>query len=429
MPHRTFQPWYRQLSRRHWHALVGSWLGWALDGFDFILITYVLSDIATDFRVSLTSMGTLILATFATRWLGGAFIGSVADRIGRKNSMIAGVLVYSLATFLCGLSWDFWSLLVFRLLVGFGMAGEYAAGSTLLLESWPERARNKASGFLVSGWAAGGLLAAAAYAPIVTAFGWRGLFFVGIAPALLTIYIRFGVPEPREQPGEPTTRAAKISFFSLFSRRWLPISAGMFAVSFASFATTWPILSLMPTYLKSMHYSAAQVSLLMLIASLGALFGYCGSGFAGDRLGTRRALVAGLGLSLLFIAFTFVVTGSGPVLLGVSLCLVELTSLGITGLLPKYIAEHFDPGVRAAGIGTTYNLGSIAGGLSPIWGSALAGQIGFGPAIAVLAGVWTLVSMLVIGFDVPRRARDRALIAVGEATHPGPERQIPDVAR
>ncbi len=144
------QPWYREVTPDNWRTLGGCWLGWALDGFDFLIITYVLTDIAKTFNISLATAGTLILATFATRWIGGAFIGSLADRVGRKNAMVLGILCYSLATFLCGLSWNFWSLLTFRLFVGLGMAGEYAAGTTLLLESWPRHLRNKASGFLVS---------------------------------------------------------------------------------------------------------------------------------------------------------------------------------------------------------------------------------------------------------------------------------------
>lgn len=403
--------WYAEVSWRHWNALLATWLGWALDGFDFILITYVLSDVAKEFHVSLTTAGTLVLATFSTRWLGGALIGSVADRFGRKNAMIAGILIYSVATGLCGISWSFWSLLIFRLFVGIGMAGEYAAGSTLLLESWPSNMRNKASGFLVSGWAVGGLLAAAAYAPVFGAFGWRGLFFVGVLPALLTVYIRFGLPEPEEWRQAIQDVAPKVSFFQLFSRRWLAVSAAMVGLMFANFATTWPILALMPTYLKSVHYAPAQVSLLMFLASFGALLGYWASGFIGDWLGTRRALIFGSGVSLIFIAMLFVAANVkvGAGLLGTSLFLIEFTSLGITGLLPKYIAEQFDPTIRAAGLGTTYNIGSIAGGLSPVWGAALAGVIGLGPAIGALTGVWTLVFIAFLGFDVPRRARDRGL--------------------
>jgi len=156
-------PWYRELNKTQWNTFLGSWLGWSLDGFDFVLITYVLSDIAKEFHISLTLAGTLVLASFCTRWLGAAVLGSMSDKVGRKKAMIWGVLIYSVATFLNGFAWNYWSLFFFRLLVGFGMAGEYSAGTTLLLESWPKHLRNKASGFIVSGWAVGGILASCAF--------------------------------------------------------------------------------------------------------------------------------------------------------------------------------------------------------------------------------------------------------------------------
>lgn len=413
-------PWYRQVSRQNWHALLAAWLGWTLDGFDFVLITYVLTDIAKTFHLSLAVAGTLILAAFATRWLGGAVVGSVADRIGRKNAMIVGILIYSVATFLCGLSWSFWSLMLFRLLVGLGMAGEYSAGSTLLLESWPIRVRNKASGFLVSGWAMGGLIAAAVYAPIVSNFGWRALFFIGILPALLTVYIRWGISETdewlqaRDQQTQQT-RSPGISFFRLFGRQWFSVALALFLMMFASFGMNWPILSLMPTYLKSIGYSAGGVGQVMFIASFGALLGYWFSGFLGDWISTRWALVGTLAVSLAFTVLTFALASHGMATLGILIFLLEFTNLGVTGLFPKYIAEHFGVDVRAAGLGTTYNLGAIAGGLSPIWGAALASSIGLGPAIGALTFFWTAITMVIVGFRIPARA-----LAFSTKTAPAP---------
>ncbi len=404
-------PWWAEVTRNHWKALLGSWLGWALDGFDFILITYILTDIAKTFHVSLAAVGTLVLAAFATRWLGGAVLGSVADRFGRKKAMIAGILIYSVATFLCGLSWSYWALLAFRLLVGFGMGGEYTAGSTLLLETWPVRVRNKASGFLVSGWAVGGLLASLVYAPIVTSFGWRALFFVGILPALLAVYIRRGLVETPEfiaAMAASTVVRPKVSFFQLFSRRWFPVTFIMFLMMFASFGMNWPILALLPTYLKTIGYAPAVVGNLMFIASFGALLGYWFSGFLADRIGTRWAFVWTLLVSLIFIALTFGVAGSrSTTFLGVLLFALQFTNLGITGLFPKYITENFGVEVRSAGLGVTYNLGAIAGGLSPIWGALLGNSIGLGPAIGVLTLFWTLVTVIIIGFRIPPRIAAR----------------------
>lgn len=408
-PTQSAVPWYRDVSRQQWRTLGGCWLGWTLDGFDFLLITYVLTDIAKDFEISLTSAGTLILATFATRWLGGALVGSLADRIGRKNALVLGILCYSIATFLCGLAWNYESMLLFRLFVGFGMAGEYAAGTTLLLESWPKHLRNKASGFLVSGWAAGGLAAAIAYPLVVPAFGWRSFFFLGILPAFLTLYIRRSVPDSQEWTEARAARRTDdgVSFFQLFSRRWFPVAVTIFVMMFANFGMSWPVLSLMPTYLKQIGYDAHGVGLVMQIASLGALFGYWFSGFLGDWIGTRWAIVSVMILSLVVVVLTFAFATSGLLALGVLVFFLQFTNLGISGLLPLYIVEHFGIEVRAAGLGTTYNLGSIAGGLSPIWGATLASSIGLGPAICALAFFWTIVCASIVGFEIPGRMQRR----------------------
>jgi MFS transporter, SHS family, sialic acid transporter len=401
------KPWYQQVSREHWRTLGGCWLGWTLDGFDFLIITYVLTDIAAEFKISLATAGILILATFATRWLGGAFIGSLADKIGRKNALVLGIICYSVATFLCGISWNFTSMLIFRLFVGLGMAGEYAAGTTLLLESWPKHLRNKASGFLVSGWAAGGLAAAIAYPLIVPTYGWRSFFFLGILPAFLTLYIRRSVPDSQEWIDSRANAKSdrSLSFFQLFSRQWFPVAVTIFVMMFANFGMSWPVLSLMPTYLKGIGYDPHGVGQIMQIASVGALLGYWFSGFLGDWIGTRWAIVSVMAVSLIIVVLTFAFATAGLFTLGVLIFVLQFTNLGISGLLPLYIVEHFGIEVRAAGLGTTYNLGSIAGGLSPIWGASLAGTIGLGPAICALAFFWTVVCASIVGFEIPARVQ------------------------
>jgi SHS family sialic acid transporter-like MFS transporter len=401
-------PWYKQVSKTQWNTLLGAWLGWALDGLDFLMITYVLTDISKDLHLSLTVASTLVLATFATRWLGGAVFGSLADKLGRKKTMILGVITYSIATFLCGVSWSYTSLLVFRLFVGLGMAGEYSAGTTLLLESWPEKIRNKASGFLVSGWAVGGLLASTAYTLVVPHFGWRALFFVGIIPAIITIFIRLFVPESNEwTEANKKGKTNKVSFFQLFNRKWFPIALLLFLCMFSSFGMNWPILSLMPTYLKTIGYDPAAVGQIMFISNFGALIGYILSGIIADWIGTRRAVVYALLLSIVFLVLAFSIGKSNIALLGFIMFLVEMTNLGITGLWPKYVTEHFDVDVRSAGLGTTYNLGSIAGGLSPVWGSLLQNVMGLGWAVAVLTIFWTFIVIALIGFDVPKKVVNR----------------------
>jgi SHS family sialic acid transporter-like MFS transporter len=339
----------------------------------------------------------------------------MSDRAGRKGAMIWGVLLYSVATFMNGLAWDFWSLFAFRLLVGIGMAGEYSAGTTLLLESWPRHLRNKASGFIVSGWAMGGMMGSSAYALIVPTWGWRALFFIGIAPAILTLFIRFFLPESHEwaaakAESKKEGKPAGISFFELFSKRWLPVTATLLIVQFSGFGMTWPITSLMPTYLRSIHYAPVGIGQMMFIANLGALFGYWFGGFLADRIGTARAIIGTILTSTIFLFAAFMVNSF--LALATIMFLLQFTRQGVAGLYPKYTIDFFAVDVRASGLGITYNLGSIAGGLSPVWGGALTKVIGLGPAILSCSLFWSIVILAMLIFNVPKRVADRTTAAM-----------------
>ncbi|MFJ9848205.1 sialate:H+ symport family MFS transporter [Streptomyces sp. NPDC101150] len=453
-------PWYREVAPRQWKAMFAAWIGYLLDGFDFVLITLVLTEIADEFHLGTATAASLISGAFITRWLGGAVLGAMGDRYGRKSAMIASILLYSLGTFACGFAWDYTSLFAARLAIGLGMAGEYSTSVTYVLESWPTRLRNRASGFLISGYAGGSVIAAELYAWVVPHWGWRWMFWIGVLPVLVAVWIRRSLPEAAEwqaevgpaaagpQPERPNpfrplftgrlrswgnaalTVAATGALFCVFTPvgaeyvPWLSAVAALCLIAFAAqlggrkgwllyvslmatvfcaFLYSWPIQALLPTYLKTeLGYAPAQVTDVMFYAGFGTMAGCWLAGFVGDRLGTRRAYACTLLASLAFVFPVFAVQDS---LVGLGVLLFGLLALsqGISGILPKYIAGHFPTATRAASLGFVYNVGALGGAVAPVLGARLAEGMPLGRALAVLTFGLTLLVIILVGGDVPRR--------------------------
>ncbi|WP_078559685.1 sialate:H+ symport family MFS transporter [Streptomyces sp. PRh5] len=460
----TAVPWHRQVSHRQWKMFAASWLGYMLDGFDFVLITLVLTDISKEFGLSGVQAASLVSAAFVSRWFGGLAIGAIGDRFGRRTAMITSILLFSLGSLGCAIAPTYGVLFAARLIIGLGMAGEYGASSTYVIEAWPQRLKNKASGFLISGAAIGTVLAGQVFRVVVPEFGWRSLFVVGFAPIVITLWLRRSLPEPedwkraRQREQEPNAVAAPNVFAVLFTgrlrilnsitalvammllllvfigrlhgpvvvgaalvitavfvsymvqfggRRW-PLIVGVTVTVLAAFLYSWPIQALLPTYAASeLHYSPAEISGVVFFAGFGSAVGCVVAGFAGDKFGTRWAYVGSLLLSQLFVFPVFAVGGTQIAVLGGLLFLQQLFGQGISGLLPKWIGGFFPTEQRAAGLGFTYNVGALGGAIAPVLGAALAGNLSLGVALPVLSFSLTFIVMLLIGFNVPARVQRR----------------------
>ncbi len=177
-------------------ALVAASLGWMLDSFDVMLYSLVLAYLMADLAMSTTTAGLLGSLTLLASAAGGMIFGVVADRYGRTRALMGSILIYSIFTFACGLAQSITQLAVFRVLLGIGMGGEWASGAALVSETWPAEHRGKALGFMQSSWAVGYAAAAAVTAIVLPIWGWRAVFFVGVLPALFTIWVRRQVEEP-----------------------------------------------------------------------------------------------------------------------------------------------------------------------------------------------------------------------------------------
>src|SRR2546425_4784933 len=186
---------FKSLNRIQRHTFVACFLGWALDAFDFFLLTFVIVPMAHDFGTSIADLSYAITLTLAMRPVGAFIFGLLGDRFGRRMPLMIDIIFYSLMELLTAFSPNYTTLLIFRALYGIGMGGEWGLGASLAMESLPTETRGLFSGILQQGYAFGYLLAAVVYWIVFPFFGWRGLFVAGALPALLVIYIRARVPE------------------------------------------------------------------------------------------------------------------------------------------------------------------------------------------------------------------------------------------
>src|SRR5262245_29767182 len=186
---------WRALDRGQRSAFIASFLGWTLDAFDFFLMVFVLSAVADEFGTDVHAVSVAVTLTLAMRPLGALVFGMLADRYGRRPVLMADILLFSLLELASALAPSLPVLLVLRAAFGFAMGGEWGIGASLTMETLPARARGLASGVLQQGYAWGNLLAAVVYGLLFEAIGWRGMFAVGVLPALLVVYIRGSVEE------------------------------------------------------------------------------------------------------------------------------------------------------------------------------------------------------------------------------------------
>ena len=373
-------------------ALLAASLGWALDAFDVMLYALVLSALLTDFSISTSTAGLLGSLTLIASGFGGVLFGAIADRFGRRPAMIASILVYSIFTAACGFAQSIVQLAVFRFLLGLGMGGEWTSGAAMVSETWPDKHRGKAVALMQSAWAVGYATAALAVGLILPTLGWRAAFFVGVVPALLTLWIRRGVRESdvwlasKNAPHEPGRATVR----DVFSARFGRITALLTLLSMATIFAYWGLNLWVPAFLTlppeqgGLGLGTALRTFLIVMMQVGTFFGYVSFGYVADAIGRRKAFVfyilAAAVLTLIYSAVDnpWLLLGIGPVL--------AFFGTGFFSGFGAVTAEIYPTSVRAIAQGFTFNVGRFGSALAPLAVGTLAQTHGFGVAFATLAG-------------------------------------------
>jgi SHS family lactate transporter-like MFS transporter len=371
------------------HVVAASFLGWTLDAFDFFLLVFVLKDIAGEFHTDISNVTFAILLTLAMRPVGAFIFGRAADRWGRRPTLMVDILLYSVLEFASGFAPSLTVLLILRALYGVAMGGEWGVGASLTMETIPPHARGFVSGLLQSGYPAGYFLASIVYGGLFPYIGWRGMFMVGVIPALLVLYIRRSVPE---SPGWSEQAAVERgSTWAVLKSNW---RLGLYAVvlmtafNFFSHGTQ----DLYPTFLQVEHkLSPHAVGIIAVVYNIGAICGGIFFGTLSERFGRRRCIVVAALLSLPVIplwAFS-----DSPVLLAVGAFLMQLFVQGAWGIIPVHLNELSPATARGTFPGVVYQLGNLFASVNATLQAGLAAHYGgnYGLALAIVAGTVAIV--------------------------------------
>jgi MFS family permease len=402
--------WLQSTSVNERRALLATYAGYGLDGFDFMIYSFIIPTLLTLWSLSKAEAGYIASGALITSAIGGWAAGVLADRFGRARILQLTVLWFAIFTFLSGFTHNFAELFATRAMQGFGFGGEWSVGSVLVAEIIDARHRGKATGLVQSSWSVGWAAAALAFwavsAIVPPAMAWKILFWLGILPALLVIYIRRKVPEPAiflQMRAQRAARAGhmparRLVFLDIFRPPLLRttilatmLSTGMMAAYYS--ITTW-----LPTFLANERHLSVGAStgyLLMLIS--GSLAGYLVSAWLTDTIGRRRGFILfAAGAMVLILLYTHMPVSGGMLLIGFPL---GFFILGIFSGMGACLAELYPSDVRGSGQGFTYGLGRGIGGFCPSLIGLLSTRFPLGEAIAgftVAAYALVIVSALAI---------------------------------
>jgi SHS family lactate transporter-like MFS transporter len=340
----------------HRNVVVASFLGWMLDAFDFFLVVFVLRHLASDFHTGITEVTLGISLTLAMRPVGAFLFGRIGDRYGRRPALMASILLYSAMELATAFSSSLAVFVALRALYGIAMGGEWGIGASLAFETVPVRSRGLVSGILQAGYPCGYLLAAVAFGLLFDRIGWRGMFVLGAAPALLVLYIFSKVPEsPTWQAGR--VQPVKRGLIAGLQGHWMLAAYAillMTCFNFFSHGTQ----DLYPTMLSAQRgFSAHTISAIAVVYNIGAIIGGMLFGSLSSRIGRRRAIALAAALSLVVLPFWAYSTTA--VTLAIAAFAMQFMVQGAWGVVPVHLNELSPEGMRATFPGVVYQLGNL----------------------------------------------------------------------
>ncbi|HTC55630.1 MAG TPA: MFS transporter [Candidatus Sulfotelmatobacter sp.] len=411
----------RQATPGQRRTLLAAGLGWALDAFDAMLYSLVLALLMRDLGMRKSIAGLLSTLTLLASGLGGVLFGFLADRIGRKQALMASILTYSVCSFASGLATSIAMLAAARFVLGLGMGGEWNTGATLVAESWPTEFRAKAISIVQSSWALGFAVAALVAGPVARYFGWRAVFFVGILPALLTLWIRRGVPESamwQQRPSQPFPDASdsrlgdagkdvtsyvastrNMSFSVIFRPPFVKATFALLLFNFCGMFAWWGLFTWLPPYLSlpvaqgGRGFGVMGTTTLLVVLNLFGMFpGYASFGWVADHLGRRKAfLIYSLTAAFLIPLYAAARLPGVLMVLGTVVAFFGTGIFSGSGIIGS---EIFPTSVRARALGFTYNGARTMSSVAPLVIGRVSEVKGLSWAFYLCAGGYLLAALM-----------------------------------
>ncbi|KYZ74731.1 MFS transporter [Anaerosporomusa subterranea] len=423
------------MGKFHWRLLIITMLGWTFDSMDTGIVAFVLAEMIGSWNLTTAQIG-YISSIGLVGMASGAFLaGTMADYFGRKKLFAGTLLIYSIATGLCGIAWNYESLLVFRFLVGFGVGGQLPVAVTLVSEYSPAKHRGKMIVILESAWALGWLAASVIAYLVIPKYGWQIAFFIGAAPALMIFYLWRLVPEsalylvnkgkydeahalvakieqelgipvgPAPTAAERSLKTQSISFIELWSAPYIKRTICLWILWFGMVYSYYGIFTWLPSLLVKSGHDLIRSFEFLLYMTLAQIPGYFVAAYLVDRLG-RKPTLSGFLAACAGCAYMFgnAATSSDILLWG---CLLSFFNLGAWGLLYTYTPEMYPTHARGTGVGSAAAFGRVGGILAPIVvGALFTGPDKFATIFAMFTAVLLIIALnvMVLGEETMNRS-------------------------
>ena len=389
-----------------WKALLGSAVGYAMDGFDLLILGFMLQAISADLNLTPGQAGSLVTWTLIGAVFGGIVFGALSDRYGRIRVLTWTIVLFAVFTGLCAFAQGYWDLLAYRTIAGIGLGGEFGIGMALAAEAWPARHRARVSSYVGLGWQVGVLAAALRTPLLLPVIGGRGMFLVGVIPAIVAWVIRNRLHEPEVFVRNASANAAKKSGSKMDSFRLLvkdrattKISAGIVVLCSVQNFGYYGIMIWMPSFLsKQLGFNLTKSALWTSVTILGMMAGIYIFGHLADRIGRKPSfLIFQAGSVVMVLLYASLTDPTQMLWAGAVLGLFVNGMLGGYGAL---MSEAYPTEARATAQNVLFNIGRGIGGFGPVVVGALVAAYSFQVAVAALAAIY-VIDMIATVFLIP----------------------------